>query len=144
MKTIAARRLYHPWNEITNWFRGLDERMIYGGSLLEQLFTLIILMKHLILLRALQAAGVWAYPGPVVDENFLEPTFVGFFLSFRRILSFLLSSLPYFRPCSSILNLFHSIFSSSYAPISAPYLKKIYLHDKTILYYRTPKHVTLR
>lgn len=46
--------------------------MIYGGSLLEQLFALIILMKHLILPRALQAAGVWAYSGPVVDENFSE------------------------------------------------------------------------
>jgi len=69
-----------------HWFRGPDYPIIHCCSLLMQLFILIILMKHLILLHVLQAAGCVGLCGPdSCWRELLSIAFVSLFLTFNRI-----------------------------------------------------------
>lgn len=93
---------------VTHRTGGLDQRMIYCGSLLEQLFTLIILMKHLISPRVLQTAGFVCGPIliPLLTRISQYASFVGFSLFFPLSLnlSFVLSR-------SFLTRFFFSFFS---------------------------------
>jgi len=119
-----------------HWFRILlDYPIIHRCSLLMQLFPLIILMKHLILLRVLQAAGCVGLCGPdSCWRGLLSIAFVSLFLIFNRIpyvsLSYFFIFLSSFLAHKLIVFIFHppAVFADK-----SPLALHLYLYYNTCM-----------